>query len=95
MTGWQLQAMVEADAEATWEALNSPDPCEDKMKASAVVMIEAARFIEIAEDRLVEALEELTDTPMEPRVGALLEALQDLRCDIQAMANKFERGERD
>ena len=95
MTGWQVQEMWEQDTAALWERLNAPDPAEKQMKAAAVDMQMANNLIDQAENNLVSAIAELSDTPMEDKVNSLLDALMDLRIEIRLLAEKYERGERE
>ena len=94
MNNWQLDVLREQMDTKAWDELNAPDPCEKQMKASARSLIEASQFISMAESRLADGMAEVFDTPMELKIGSLLDALQDLRCDIFLLAEKYRRGER-
>ena len=95
MTGWQVQAMWEADAAAEWERLNAPDPFEDQMKKSAVEIREAVKAIETALYRLVDAGYELEDTPMMAKVDSFYEELDDIQFSLKMLAEKYGKGERE
>lgn len=94
MNGWQVQAAYEAESATIWEELNAPDPCEKELQKAAVDMKAAIDFIDKAENNLVGAISELSDTPMEDVVTAFLDQLMDLRIDLRVLAEKYERGER-
>lgn len=87
--------MVEQAAAAEWERINAPDPLEQKMKDAALDMRLAVYDMEHAADYLADAVEDLNDTPLEDRIAAFLNELEDLRCDISLMASKFEKGVRE
>ena len=92
---WQdVDAMWEADAAAEWERINAPDPYESQMHNSVCFLEQAASFLDKAEDRLAEVLAEVEDTPMEGTVGSFYDIVSELRCDIQKLAEQYERGER-
>ena len=52
MTGWEVQALKEADDARIWEELNAPDPYEKQMEDSAREMRLAVEMINKAEDYL-------------------------------------------
>ena len=95
MQGWQVDALWEADAAAEWERLNEPDPCEMQMRRAAKVMTEAAHSMDVAEDKLGEAMAELNGTPMEAVVGSFLDQLEELRAGLQQLAGKYGKGHRE
>ena len=90
-----VDAMWEADAAAEWERLNEPDPCEKQMKAASVSIREAVQFLARAEDRLADAMTEVFDTPMEYRIGSLLDSLEDIEYGLKKLAEKYGKGERE
>lgn len=95
LSGWQVQAMKEAEDARIWEELNAPDPAEGLMQEAAQDMKMAVDLMDKAEDCLANAISELDGTPMEYKVTAFLDALMDLRIDIRIMAEKFEKGVRE
>lgn len=95
LSGWQVQAMKEAEDAKIWEELNAPDPAEGRMQEAAQDMKMAVDLMDKAEDCLVNAISELDGTPMEYKVTAFLDALMDLRIDIRIMAEKYEKGVRE
>lgn len=95
MTGWQVQEMWERDAAAEWERITAPDPCEKQMENAAVGMKDSAKLIDTAENRLINAIRYLRNTPMEDRVNSILNGIMDLRCELEILASKYERGERE
>lgn len=94
MTGWEVQAMKEAEDARIWEELNAPDPYEKQMHEAAREMLHAVEQISKAEDFLVEAAEKVSGEPMEDRILSLLESLEDLECCIKFQQEKYERGDR-
>lgn len=101
MRAWQIEvmdqdvdAMWEADAAAEWERINAPDPAEKQMQTAAELIHQAEKLIDNAEDKIAEAMAELYELPMEAVVGSFFDQLSDLRCDLKALAEKYERGER-
>ena len=95
MTGWQVQAMWEADAAAEWERLNAPDPFEDQMKKAALELRLAVEQINKAEDYLYDAICELAETPMEAKVESLLQDIEDRHAEIRMLAEHYGKGERE
>ena len=95
MTDWQLQEMWENDAAAEWERITAPDPFAKQMKNASVGMKDSAKLIDTAEDRLMMAIRYLRNTPMADRVISILDGIMDLHSDLEFMASKFERGERE
>ena len=94
MTGWEVQALKEADDARIWEELNAPDPYEKQMEDSAREMRLAVEMICKAEDYLVDAISAVNGTPMEDRVSSLLNDLEDLHIDIVLLAEKYQKGVR-
>ena len=95
MTGWEVQALKEAEDARIWEELNAPDPYEKQMRDAALEMKQAIDQIDKAENFLVDAIAALDETPMEDKVNSLLEALEDLNCDINMLQEKYGKGERE
>ena len=88
MNGWQVQAMKEAEDARIWEELNAPDPFEEQLKAAAKELRLSIEMIEKVEDDLVEAINELSDTPMEYKVGSLLDEVQGIKGSISRLPPK-------
>lgn len=95
MTGWEVQALKEAEDARIWEELNAPDRAEKQMKEAAVSMKQAEELIDKAENALLTAMDRLNPYPMENRVGSLESDLEDLRYSIRALREKYERGWRE
>lgn len=95
MNAWQIEEMIATDAAAAWERLNAPDPCEKQLKSAAVSLKEAAEFLNVCTDRLVDAGCELDETPMRAKVDSLCETLEDFRCEIQELARLYGKGVRE
>lgn len=76
-----------------WEQKTKPavDP-EILRKASAKLVI-AVLHMDTAAESVKNAMDVLADTVAEDRVGAMLNDIENLLCDLRAMKTKFGRGE--
>jgi hypothetical protein len=90
-----VDAMWEADAAAEWERLNEPDPYEKQLRDAALDLSLAIEPISKAEDYLMDAVADVSETPMEAKVAALLDSLEDLEYSIKALQEKYGKGERE
>ena len=95
MTGWEVQALKEAEDARIWEELNAPDPYEKQLRDAALDLSLAIEPISKAENYLMDAIADVSETPMEAKVTALLEAMEDLECDIKSLQEKYGKGERE
>lgn len=95
MTGWEVQALKEAEDARIWEELNAPDPYEKQMRDAALEMRLAIEQISKAEDYLMDAVADVSETPMEAKVASLLDSLEDLEYSIKALQEKYGKGERE
>ena len=95
LSGWQVQAMKEAEDARIWEELNAPDPAEKQMLEAAVSMKQAEELISKAEDYLVDAECILSEFPMSDKVASLENDLEELRYSIKSLREKYEGGWRD
>ena len=95
MTGWEVQALKEAEDARIWEELNAPDPYEKQMRDAALEMRLAIEQIRKAEDYLADAIASVSETPMEYRVAPLLDSLEDLEYSIKVLQEKYGKGERE
>ena len=95
MNGWQVQAMYERDTEALWERLTEPDPAADQMITASVSMAEGCEFLNIATDRLFDAVHELDETPMGDEVASMANEIEDLRIRLRMLADKYRKGVRE
>lgn len=95
MTGWEVQALKEAEDARIWEELNAPDPYEKQMRDAALEMRLAIEQISKAEDYLADAIASVSETPMEYRVALLLDSLEDLEYSIKVLQEKYGKGERE
>ena len=95
MTGWEVQALKEAEDARIWEELNEPDPYEKQMRVAALEMRLAIEQISKAEGYLMDAVADVSETPMETKVAALLDSLEDLEYSIKALQEKYGKGERE
>lgn len=93
---WQLDLMWEGESARIWEEQNAPDPYETQMKNAAIDMKCACGDTGISKAiyYLMDAQEELKGTPMEDKVGSLIEVLEDIECDIRSLAEKYGKGKR-
>ena len=94
MTGWEVQAAYEDECARAWEDLNAPDPYEEVLQKASVGMKTAEDLMDKAENALVDAISELTGTPMEDVVTAFYNQLTDLRIDLRVLADKYKEGVR-
>lgn len=95
MTGWEVQALKEAEDARIWEELNAPDPYEKQMRDAALEMRLAIEQVGKAEDYLADAIASVSGTPMEYRVASLLDSLEDLEYSIKVLQEKYGKGERE
>ena len=95
MTGWQVQAMWEADAGAAWEALNAPDPAERQMKEAALEIEKGLKMINDGLYALADAMISLADTPMQYKVGFYMEGIESFVSDLCILKEHYKRGERE
>ena len=95
MTGWEVQALKEAEDARIWEEINAPDPAVGNMVEAAESMKQAEDFISRAEDYLMDAVNSLDGFPMADRVESLENDLEDLRYSIKALREKYGRGWRE
>ena len=95
MTGWEVQEMWEADTNAEWERLNEPDPFEKQMETAAKSIRSATECLDKATSLLLDAVSDLYETPMEDRIASFYDQLRELRMDLNRIAERYERGERE
>ena len=95
MTGWEVQALKEADDARIWEEINAPDPAVKNMVEAAESMKQAEEMISKAEDYLIDAVNCLDGFPMADRVESLENDLEDLRYSIKVLREKYGRGWRE
>ena len=95
MTGWEVQALKESEDARIWEELNAPDPFERQMKSASISIKEAADFLNICTDRLVDAGCDLDETPMRNRIDSLCEVLEEYRCELKQLAEMYRKGVRE
>ena len=95
MKDWQLDLMIENERNRAWEELNAPDPYDSALKDAAKEMEKAIADLNGAIENLVGASAELDETPNQPKVDSLIEALEEIGCDLRSMKEHWERGERE
>lgn len=91
----EIDFLVESECSRAWEELNAPDPFENQMRSASKDVLETAGFLSIAEDRITEAFYKLEGSPIQETVGAYIEKLSDMRCELKSLAEKYERGIRE
>ena len=87
------QAMYEREVENLWERITAPNPNMDKFTEASKSLATAYEYICHAMDSMYEAVKALNETEAEDRVTSMMNDLEDLQCDIDAMKNRLERGE--
>ena len=77
-----------------WERNNIPAIDADILRKAAGSLSIAVVQMDTAAENVKRAMDVLADTVAEDRVGAMLNDMENLLCDLRAMKNKYERGER-
>ena len=95
MTGWQVQAMKEAEDARIWEKLNAPDQYDKVLKDAAKDLEKALTAFETVIDRLADASSVLSETPMQAKIDSFIDSLEDLKYDLCVIKIHWERGERE
>ena len=95
MSGWQVQAMKEAEDARIWEDLNAPDPAEKEMKEAAGNLGQAFEAIQTGLDYLTDAVITLDGYPMADKVQSFLDDIESLAHGLMGLAEHYERGERE
>ena len=89
----RLDAAFDDAVAEEWEEQNKPaiDP-EILRKASAKLVV-AVLHMDTAAESVKNAMDVLADTVAEDRVGAMLNDMENLLCDLRAMKTRYGRGE--
>ena len=95
MTGWQVQAMVEAAAMREWERINAPDPAESQMKEASQMIRSGLDQIDSGLDWLNDAAVILGDTPMEDKIRSFIDSFEALAVELGMLNRHYEKGERE
>lgn len=95
MTGWEVQALKEAEDARIWEELNAPDPYEKVLKNAATDLDKAVTEIRIVVDRLSDASSVLCETPMQAKIDSFIDSIEDIKYDLWSIKLRWERGERE
>lgn len=95
MTGWQVQAMVEADRANAWEGLYAHDPATEQMKEAAESIKTALSNIDNGLDWIADAIAKLDETPMADKLQSFLDDFESLANNLENLKNLYERGERE
>ena len=91
----EIDSLVESERSRAWEEQNAPDPFAEYMKVASKYVLVSASHISVAEDQLANAYNLLYGSPMQETIGAYIEKLSDMRCDLKSLAEKYERGIRE
>ena len=94
MNGWQADLMAATAAAEEWERLNEPDELEEKLKEAARELERVNSELIYAEDKIYQAAQALSGTPMETRILSYFDQMTEIRKDIGKLKDRFERGER-
>ena len=94
MTGSEVQELVEMERNGVWEEINKDDPAKKEMENAAKEIMLALDSIDVACYRLIDAQGEVLGYPMEDMIGSFYDQLLDFESQLEALANKYEKGER-
>lgn len=95
MTGWQVQAMVEAERANAWEDLHAHDPATERMQEAAESIKTALSNIDNGLDWIADAIAKLDETPMADKLQSFLDDFESLANNLENLKNLYERGERE
>jgi len=95
MTGWQVQAMVEAERANAWEGLYAPDPATERMQEAAESIKTALSNIDNGLDWIADAIAKLDETPMADKLQSFLDDFESLANNLENLKKLYERGERE
>ena len=95
MTGWQVQAMVEAERANVWEDLYAHDPATERMQEAAESIKTALSNIDNGLDWIADAIAKLDETPMADKLQSFLDDFESLANNLENLKNLYERGERE
>lgn len=95
MTGWEVQALKEAEDARIWEELNAPDQYEKVLKDAATDLEKAVAELRVVLDRLEDASAVLSETPMQAKIDSFIDSIDDIKYDLWAIQMHWERGERE
>jgi hypothetical protein len=87
--------MEEEARNAQWEDLNAPDPFEAELMKSATALHITLCNLNNAEKWMYDAISDLADTPMADKVQSLVEEMLSLHSEIERLAEKYGRGQRE
>ena len=90
---WQnAERMWEQKTERLWEQLNAPDADQGRYCESISDMEVVSKHLDKAIDFLAQAADDVHGLPLENKVIALLDALEDMACDIRALRGRVQDG---
>ena len=92
MTGWEVQALKEAEDARIWEELNAPDPYEKQLRDAALDLSLAMEPISKAEDYLMDAVADVSETPMEARSLRCWKRWKTWNATLRCCRKNTERG---
>ena len=88
-----IDAMFDQAVADEWERQNTPAIDVDLLKSAAAKLTVAVIHMDTAAEYVKKAMNTLEDTTAEDRVGAMLNDMENLLCDLRAMRNKYGKGE--
>lgn len=95
MSPSEIDFLVESERSRAWEEQNAPDPFAEYMKIASKSILASAIHISVAEEKLENAYNLLVCSPMQETIGAYIEKLSDMWCELKSLAEKYERGIRE
>lgn len=92
MTGWQVQAMLEADAAAEWEQINEPDPHERNYHEAAYSLDEVVKCLDKALDWVMDAYGCVEGLPVYDRLVSYYDMIDDLKSSLNTDKDQLRKG---
>ena len=89
----ELDRIYEAAVADDWEERNKETQDAPKLKKAAAKLRAAVVLLNGAIDRIENAVDCVRGIPAEDVVASYLTNLEDLRCDLNRMEDKYERGQ--
>lgn len=89
----RLDAAFDDAVAEEWERQNIPAVDPEILRKASAKLVLSAIHMDTAAEYVKKAMDILTDTVAEDRVGAMLNDMENLLCDLRAMKDKFGRGE--
>ena len=89
----RLDAAFDQAVADEWERQNAPTVDPEILRRASAKLVVAVLHMDTAAEYVKNAMDILTDTVAEDRIGAMLNDLENLLCDLRAMKTKYGRGE--